>query len=196
MSSLQCNHLKCYQKIYSGQHFVADTNHKMVVTCFFGGPLNSSFILCSRIHTTMPMTMKKAAVTAHICKLNGRRKAHAPVLSFLNGATTTSPDVAYGCVKSTIFVLFVTMAMSPTAASKNCKQNKERKMLFNIKQDINVILNSRKKTFQFSSLSFIGKTEKNKIKFIGWCFGYCKKHVANTIQDLFPLFLFFFCNEN
>lgn len=75
----------------------------------------------------MPMTIKKAAVMAHISILNGRRKAHPPVLSLLNGATTTSPDVTYGCVKSTVFVLLVTMAMSPTAASKNCRQNKEGK---------------------------------------------------------------------
>jgi hypothetical protein len=35
----------------------------------------------------------------------------------LTGATTTSPDSIKGCVKSTIFVLFVTIVTSPTAAS-------------------------------------------------------------------------------
>jgi hypothetical protein len=92
----------------------------MVINCFLGGPLNSSFILCSRIHTTIPIRRKKEAVTIHIYLLNGRRKAQAPEFSFLNGATTTSPDEANGWVKSTIFVRFVTIAMSPTAASNFC----------------------------------------------------------------------------
>lgn len=87
------------------------------MNCLLGVPLNSSFILCSRIHTTIPMTRKKAAVTAHKVGENGRKNAQAPVFIFLNGATTTSPDAAYGCVKSTILVLFVTIAMSPTAPS-------------------------------------------------------------------------------
>ena len=59
----------------------------------------------------------------HIRALNGRRKAQAPEFNFLNGATTTSPDAANGCVKSTIFVRFVTIVISPTAASNCC--NKE-----------------------------------------------------------------------
>ena len=98
-------------------------HHKIVITCFLGGPLNSSFILCSRIHTTKPITRKKHAVTIHIRALNGLRKAQAPEFNFLNGATTTNPDATYGCVKSRVFVLLVTMAISPTAASKNCNKN-------------------------------------------------------------------------
>lgn len=67
----------------------------------------------------MPIKTKKQALTIHIFRLNGRRKAQAPEFFFFNGTTTTSPDEAYGCVKSTIFVRFVTIAMSPTAASKS-----------------------------------------------------------------------------
>uniref|UniRef100_A0A2P2IQK6 Glutamate receptor n=1 Tax=Rhizophora mucronata TaxID=61149 RepID=A0A2P2IQK6_RHIMU len=93
-------------------------NHKMVMTCLLGGPLNSSFILCSRIQTIMPIRRKKQPVMIHKSGLNGLRNAQAPVFNFLNGATTTNPDAANGCVKSTIFVRFVTMAISPTAASK------------------------------------------------------------------------------
>lgn len=98
----------------------------MVIICCLGVPLNSSFILCSRIHTTIPMKKKKEAVTIHIRGVNGRKKDQPPVFVFLKGATTTSPDAAYGWVKSTIFVLFVTMAMSPTAPSKSyIKKTKE-----------------------------------------------------------------------
>lgn len=93
------------------------TNHSMVMICLLGVPLNSSFIRCSKIQTTVPTTRKKKAVTAHNVGENGRKKAQAPVFIFLNGATTTSPDAAYGCVKSTILVRFVTIAISPTAPS-------------------------------------------------------------------------------
>jgi len=92
----------------------------MVTNCCLGEPLNSSFTLCSRIHTTIPTKKKKQAVTIHIKGVNGCRKDHPPELIFLKGATTTSPDAAYGCVKSAILVRFVTMAMSPTAPSKYC----------------------------------------------------------------------------
>lgn len=96
------------------------THQRTVIICLLGGPLNSSFILCSKIHTTIPITRKEKAVTIHIDRVNGCRNAQAPVFNFLKGATTTSPDAAYGCVKSTIFVRFVTIAISPIAASKTC----------------------------------------------------------------------------
>lgn len=67
---------------------------------------------------TAPMIRKKAAVTAHIPPVNGLRKAHAFEFIFLTGATTTNPDSAYGCVKSATLVRFVTIAISPIAASK------------------------------------------------------------------------------
>lgn len=67
--------------------------------------------------------MKKQPVTVHISGLNGLRKDQDPDFNFLNGATTTNPDATYGCVKSTILVRFVTMAISPMAASKNCNRN-------------------------------------------------------------------------
>lgn len=69
------------------------THHIIVTSCFLGGPRKSSFILCSRIHTTVPTIMKKAAVTAHIHGVNGRKNAQA-LENFLTGATTTSPDSA------------------------------------------------------------------------------------------------------
>lgn len=97
---------------------VTQTDQRIVTHCLLGGPLNSSLIRCSKIQTTMPTKRKQQAVTAHISRLKGRRKAQAPEFSFLKGATTTSPDAAYGCVKSTIFVRFVTMAISPTTPSK------------------------------------------------------------------------------
>lgn len=100
---------------------VTQTDQRIVTHCLLGGPLNSSLIRCSKIQTTMPTKRKQQAVTAHISRLKGRRKAQAPELSFLKGATTTSPDAAYGCVKSTIFVRFVTMAISPTTPSKFCR---------------------------------------------------------------------------
>ena len=92
-------------------------NHKIVMHCLLGGPRNSSFVLCSRIQTTIPIKRKKAAVTIHMAGENGCKKAQAPVFSFLSGATTTSPEAVYGRVKSTSLVRLVTMAMSPTTAS-------------------------------------------------------------------------------
>ena len=61
-------------------------------------------------------------MTPHMPGVNGRRKAQGPEFNFLNGATTTRPDEAYGCVKSTILVLLVTIAISPTAASNFYKK--------------------------------------------------------------------------
>ena len=92
-------------------------HHRTVTTCFFGGPRNSSFILCSKIQTTAPTMRKKIAVTPHIIGVNGLKNAQALEFNLLTGATTTSPDSTYGCVKSTIFVRLVMMAMSPIAAS-------------------------------------------------------------------------------
>lgn len=61
---------------------------------------------------------KKAAVTAHIILLNGLRNAQGFEFNVvLTGATTTSPDSMYGCVKSAILVLLVVIAISPTTAS-------------------------------------------------------------------------------
>uniref|UniRef100_A0A7C9ACR3 Uncharacterized protein n=1 Tax=Opuntia streptacantha TaxID=393608 RepID=A0A7C9ACR3_OPUST len=89
----------------------------MVKHCCLGEPLKSSFILCSRTHITAPIAKKHTAMTPHMPGVNGRRKAQGPEFNFFNGATTTRPDEAYGCVKSTILVLLVTIAISPTAAS-------------------------------------------------------------------------------
>lgn len=75
-------------------------------------------ILCSRIHTTAPTKRKKAPVTHHIGTVNGFRKAQGFDFTFQAGVTTTRPDSIKGWVKSTIFVLFVTIVTSPTAASK------------------------------------------------------------------------------
>lgn len=68
------------------------THHKIVVSCFLGGPRKSSFILCSRIQTTAPTIRKKAAVTPHIKGVNGRKKAQALEFNFLKGASMNSPD--------------------------------------------------------------------------------------------------------
>jgi hypothetical protein len=50
--------------------------------------------------------------------VNGFRKAQAFDSISLAGATIMRPDSVYGWVKSTSLVLFVTIAMSPIAASK------------------------------------------------------------------------------
>ena len=87
--------------------------------CFLGGPRNSSFVLRSKIQTTAPTRRKDIPVTHHINGVNGLKNAQALEFNFQTGATTTSPDSIYGCVKSTIFVLSVVIVMSPTAASKS-----------------------------------------------------------------------------
>jgi hypothetical protein len=61
--------------------------------------------------------IKKIAVIPHIFGVNGLKNAQALEFNFLTGATTTSPDSIYGCVKSTILVRLVMIAMSPIAAS-------------------------------------------------------------------------------
>lgn len=91
----------------------------MVASCLLEVPLKSSLLRRSRIHTAAPTTKKDSPVTNHIHGVNGLRKAQALEYNFLIGATTTSPDSIYGCVKSTIFVLFVVMVMSPTTASNS-----------------------------------------------------------------------------
>lgn len=90
----------------------------IVTTCLLGGPRKSSFVLRSKIQTTAPTTRKNIPVTHHIIGVKGLRKAQALEFDFLIGATTTSPDSIYGCVKSTIFALLVVIVTSPTTASK------------------------------------------------------------------------------
>lgn len=74
-------------------------------------------------------------VTAHIDFVNGLKKAMALEFVFLTEATTTSPDSIYGCVKSAIFVRFVVIAMSPTAASNFCKKTKTYVLRFPFQMD-------------------------------------------------------------
>lgn len=89
----------------------------IVISCRLGGPRKSSFIRCSRSQTTNPIKKKNAPVTHHIWNVKGFRKTHALEFLLLTGATMTRPVATYGWVKSTDFVLFVTMEISPTAAS-------------------------------------------------------------------------------
>jgi hypothetical protein len=96
---------------------VEKLNQKMVTICFRGEPLKSGLKRCSRIQTTAPTKRKKAPVTAHISRVKGLRKAQALEFLALTDDRITSPDSTYGCVKSTMRVRFVTMEMSPTAAS-------------------------------------------------------------------------------
>lgn len=70
-----------------------------------------------------PIIRKNAPVTIHIDGVNGRKKAQGLEVIFLTGATTTSPDSMKGWVNSATFVRLVTMAMSPTAASKTYIQH-------------------------------------------------------------------------
>lgn len=46
------------------------TYHRVVKICLLGGPRKSSLILCSKIQTTAPTTMKKTPVTVHILQVN------------------------------------------------------------------------------------------------------------------------------
>ncbi|KAG6661248.1 hypothetical protein CIPAW_03G160700 [Carya illinoinensis] len=89
----------------------------IVTSCLLGGPRKSLLTRCSRIQITTAIITKEAAVTHHISTVNGLRNTQALDFELRTGATMTRPVVAYGCEKSTIFVLFVTIAMSPTAAS-------------------------------------------------------------------------------
>lgn len=99
--------------------------------CFLGGPRKSSFNLCSKIQTIAPTSRRKAPVTIHMFLENGLKKAQVLDFNFLTGATTTSPDSIYGCVKSTILVLLVMIAMSPIAASYTYKRAKTRELRIN-----------------------------------------------------------------
>lgn len=103
--------------IYQIICITVSTDQKIVISCWLGGPRNSWLIRCSRIQTTAPTKRKKEPVTHHICQENGFRNAHGLDFFSFTAATTTSPDSIKGCVKSTIFVLLVTIVMSPTAAS-------------------------------------------------------------------------------
>jgi hypothetical protein len=97
----------------------ADTNQHTVIICCLGGPRNSVLVRCSSIQTTAPTKRKRTPRTHHIWKVNGFRKAQAFDSISFPGAKIMRPDSIYGWVKSTSLVLFVTMAMSPIAASKN-----------------------------------------------------------------------------
>lgn len=70
-------------------------------------------------------------MTIHMFLENGLKKAQVLDFNFLTGATTTSPDSIYGCVKSTILVLLVMIAMSPIAASYTYKRAKTRELRIN-----------------------------------------------------------------
>lgn len=81
-------------------------------------------------------------MTAHITGVNGLRNDQALEFNFLTGATTTSPDSMYGCVKSAILVRFVIIAMSPIAASYTCKvvENQRIRKLKELQKLINKVL--------------------------------------------------------
>ena len=85
---------------------------------------------------------KKIHVTSHIIGVNGLKNAQALEFNSLTEATTTSPDAIYGCVKSTILVRLVVIAMSPIVASQtyieeeNQTIKKKKKKLMKVSQKV------------------------------------------------------------
>ena len=95
--------------------------HKLVPISCDGGPRNSSFIRCSRTHTTKPMKTKKTPLVIQRSLLKGFRKIHAFLVPLSTiGTTNDTPDTVYGNVKSTKLDLFAVIVISPTTASKFC----------------------------------------------------------------------------
>ena len=93
-------------------------HHRAVATCFLGIPWNSLLVLHSKNQITTPIMRKEIVVTSHIIGVNGFQNAQTLEFDSLTEATTTSRDSIYGCVKSTILVRSVVIAMSPITASK------------------------------------------------------------------------------
>ncbi len=95
--------------------------HKLVPIWCEGGPRKSSFILCSRTHTTKPMKTKKQPLVIQRSQVKGFKNTHVFfVLLSLTGTTIDTPDSVYGNVKSTKLDLFAIIVISPTTASKFC----------------------------------------------------------------------------
>jgi hypothetical protein len=111
---LNCMHYK-YTLLYIEVLCFLGTHQRMVTHCFLGGLRKSLFVLRSKIQTT-PTTRKDIHVTHNIIGVNGLRKLE---FNFHTGATTTSPDSIYGCMKSTIFDQLGVIVMSPTTASSS-----------------------------------------------------------------------------
>uniref|UniRef100_A0A0A9EJA8 Uncharacterized protein n=1 Tax=Arundo donax TaxID=35708 RepID=A0A0A9EJA8_ARUDO len=98
---------------------VEKLNQHIVIICCLGGPRNSVLVRCSSIQTIVPTKRKRTPRIHHIWKVNGFRNAQAFGSISFAGATIMRPDSIYGWVKSTSLVLFVTIVMSPIAASKH-----------------------------------------------------------------------------
>ena len=96
--------------------------HKIVPISCDGGPRNSSFIRCSRTHTTKPMKTKKTPLVIQRSQVNGFKNTHAFFLSLsLIGTTIVTPDSVYGNVKSIYLLLFARITVSAARASKFCQ---------------------------------------------------------------------------
>ena len=99
-------------------------NHKLVPIWFAWFPRKSSFIRCSRTHTTKPMKTKKQQLVSQRSQVKGFKNTHAFFFPLsVIGTTIDTPDSVYGNVKSTKLDLFAKIVMSPTTASKFCKAN-------------------------------------------------------------------------
>lgn len=98
---------------------VENANQKVVpILCESGPSLNSSFILCSKVHTRRPSMINDTKVANQRFQVRGFRNTHGFSLSLsLTRTTIDTPDSVNGNVKSTYCDLFATMVISPTATS-------------------------------------------------------------------------------
>jgi hypothetical protein len=88
--------------ILGAKTMMEKANQNIVLIWYWGGPVNSEFTLCSRIHTTKPTTKKEPRVIPQSPGVKGLKKIKLllATLSF-RGTTIPTPDVVYGKVKST-----------------------------------------------------------------------------------------------
>ena len=69
----------------------------VIMSCLFGGPRNSSFMLCSNRQITSAVNRKNNRTVIHRMEEKGPRNAHGLLFPLaLRGTRTTSPDSVNG----------------------------------------------------------------------------------------------------
>ena len=102
-------------------NMLRSTYVSVIMSCLFGGPRNSSFMLCSSRQITSAVNRKNNRTVIHRIEEKGPRNAHGLLFPLaLRGTRTTSPDSVNGWVKSTIRRRSASIAISPTSASYSC----------------------------------------------------------------------------
>lgn len=106
------------ENLLCAKNMVEKENQRIMPIWCKGGPLNSSFILCSRTQIRRPIAIKAKKLVSQRSQVSGFKNIHVFLLWLSVGTIIAIPDSVYAKEKSTYSDLFAVIAMSPATASK------------------------------------------------------------------------------